>query len=66
MVQGKNSWSSGLLPKEMQSYEALFGGCEPLDADYKYTVEVFALSKKLSLSNGFKYNELPHAIDGNV
>ncbi|MGL6124951.1 MAG: YbhB/YbcL family Raf kinase inhibitor-like protein [Metamycoplasmataceae bacterium] len=66
MVQGKNSWSSGLLPKEMQSHETLFGGCAPPNGDHKYDVEVFALNKKLNLTNGFLYNELLHAMEGNI
>ncbi|MGL5590908.1 MAG: YbhB/YbcL family Raf kinase inhibitor-like protein [Metamycoplasmataceae bacterium] len=66
MVQGKNSWSSGLLPKEMQSHATLFGGCAPPNGDHKYTVKVFALDKKVKLSNGFFYNDLKHEIEGHV
>ncbi|MGL5732970.1 MAG: YbhB/YbcL family Raf kinase inhibitor-like protein [Metamycoplasmataceae bacterium] len=66
MVQGKNSWASGLLPKEMQSHETLFGGCAPPNGDHKYTVKLYALDKKVKLDNGFMYNDLKHAIEGSV
>ncbi len=66
IVQGMNSSSSPLLPKEMQSHEPIFSGCAPPDTDHKYTVKVYALNKKLNLVNGFKHNELINALEGSV
>lgn len=69
LLEGVNSWNSGIIPKEwhLNKEEATsFGGCAPPDTDHLYTIELYALIKKLELSPGFMMNELLKAMKGNV
>lgn len=66
LIQGKNSWASGLLPKEVQDHDALFGGPAPPNEDHEYTLEVYALDKTLNLENGFLGNDFKKSIRGHV
>ncbi len=67
MVQGKNSWSSGLITKdtENKNYQK-FGGCAPPNCDHEYMVKVFALDSTLDLKDGFMMNELIKKMEGHV
>jgi len=65
-VQGKNSWSSGLLDESSQDHDAFYGGPAPPNSDHEYTVEVYALDKMLPLKNGFLGNELKKAMKGHI
>lgn len=69
LVEGVNSWSSGIIPKEYQlsaEEASTYGGCAPPDKDHLYTLEVYALDKKLDLSPGFMMNDLLKAMKGHV
>lgn len=43
--------------------DSIFVGPTPPDKDHRYTIEVFALSDKTGLEDGFYYNELLDAVD---
>ena len=61
--QGKNSFSSPLLGMDFTEIDSIFVGPTPPDKDHRYTIEVFALSDKTGLEDGFYYNELLDAVD---
>ncbi|HEL1624816.1 TPA: YbhB/YbcL family Raf kinase inhibitor-like protein [Streptococcus suis] len=60
--QGKNSFSSPFLETDYTEIDSIFVGPTPPDKDHRYTLEVFALSAKTDLKNGFYYNELLDAV----
>ncbi|MES2203987.1 MAG: YbhB/YbcL family Raf kinase inhibitor-like protein [Pseudomonadota bacterium] len=69
LLQGVNSWGSGIIPKEYQLSKedaSRYGGCAPPDKDHLYTIELYALDKKLDLPSGFMMNELLKAMKGHV
>lgn len=67
MVQGKNSWHSGLLPESMREQKLhLFGGCAPPDKDHEYKIKVYALDTMLDLQEGYHLNEFKKAKKGHV
>lgn len=69
LLEGVTSWSSGIIPEEWRlskEEDAGFGGCAPPDQEHLYTVEVYALDKKLALSRGFMMNDLLKAMKGHV
>jgi len=69
LLEGMTSWSSGIIPEEWRlskEEDAGFGGCAPPDQEHLYTVEVYALDKKLALSRGFMMNDLLKAMKGHV
>lgn len=69
LLEGVTSWSSGLLSPEWhlnKEDDAGFGGCAPPDREHLYTIELYALETKLTLSRGFYMNELIKAMDGHV
>ncbi len=69
LLQGVNSWASGIVPEEWHlSHEeaTAFGGCAPPDKPHVYTIELYALDKKLDLKSGFYMNDLLHAMKGHV
>ncbi|MCL2115245.1 MAG: YbhB/YbcL family Raf kinase inhibitor-like protein [Methanobrevibacter sp.] len=53
MVQGKNSFGT-----------RGYGGPTPPDKTHTYTIKVYALKSKVSLSNGFSYSQFNKAIKG--
>lgn len=57
LIQGKNSFSSPLLGADFTEIENVFVGPTPPDKNHRYTLNVFALSEKTNLENGFYYNE---------
>ena len=61
--QGKNSFSSPLLGMDFTEIDSIFVGPTPPDKDHRYTIEVFALSDKTGLEDGFYYNELLDSVD---
>ena len=61
--QGKNSFSSPLLGMDFTEIDSIFVGPTPPDKDHRYTIEVFALSDKTGLEDGFYYNELLDVVD---
>lgn len=67
LVQGKNSWSSGLITKDTENkvYQK-FGGCAPPNADHEYSIKVYALDKMLEINNGFMLNELIRKMKGHI
>ena len=69
LLEGVNSWASGILPEawKLTPEEATrYGGCAPPDQPHLYTIELYALDKKLALQKGFFMNELIHAMSGHV
>lgn len=69
LLEGVTSWSSGIIPKEWRlskEEDAGFGGCAPPDKEHLYTIELYALDKKLALPRGFMMNELLKAMKGHV
>jgi Raf kinase inhibitor-like YbhB/YbcL family protein len=69
LIQGVTSWSSGIISQEWQlsiDADANYGGCAPPDKDHRYTLEVYALDKKLHLKPGFYKNELVWAMEGHI
>lgn len=69
LVEGVTSWSSGIIPEEWRlskEDDAGFGGCAPPDQEHLYTIELYALDKKLELPRGFMMNELLKAMRGHV
>ena len=69
LLEGVTSWSSGIIPEEWRltkEDDAGFGGCAPPDKEHLYTVELYALDKKLELPRGFMLNDLLKAMKGHV
>lgn len=68
IVQGKHSWALdleiGMDEKDPLSY--YYGGPAPEDRPHEYELQLFALSEKLELENGYYYNEFLKAIRGKV
>lgn len=66
LLEGVTSWYSKLLPEEsrMSKEDSTgYGGCAPPDQSHRYTIYVYALSKKLNLERGFYANELLKAME---
>lgn len=64
LLEGVTSLYSKLLPDRMTKEDSIgYGGCAPPDQDHRYTVYVYALSKKLKLERGFYTNELLKAME---
>ena len=69
LLEGVTSWSSGIIPEDWRinkADDAGFGGCAPPDKEHLYTIELYALDKKLMLSQGFFMNDLLKAMKGHV
>lgn len=69
LLEGVNSWASGLLPTEwkLDKEDAIgYGGCAPPDKEHCYTVKLFALDNKLNLSRGFYLNEMINQMEGHI
>lgn len=66
LIQGINSWGAPLLGKDQLTNFYFYGGCAPPDKDHTYRITAYALDQKMELKNGFKYNELMHAIKNHV
>jgi len=68
IVQGKHSWAldseTGIEDDDPLSY--YYGGPAPEDRPHEYELQLFALSEKLELKNGYYYNEFLKAIRGKV
>lgn len=68
IVQGKHSWALdpeiGMDENDPVSY--YYGGPAPEDRPHEYELQLFALSEKLELENGYYYNEFLKAIRGKV
>ncbi|WP_340571209.1 YbhB/YbcL family Raf kinase inhibitor-like protein [Staphylococcus aureus] len=56
-VQGKNSFTSGLLAEDFSEIENHYVGPTPPDKDHQYELTVYALDHSLNLTNGFYLNE---------
>lgn len=67
LIQGKNSWSSGLITKDTENKVfKKYGGCAPPNCDHEYSIKVYALDKKLDIENGFLLNELIRKMKGHI
>lgn len=69
LLEGANSWSSGLLPdasRLSQLESAAYGGCAPPDKRHQYDITLYALDITLNLDQGFYLNELLSIIEGHV
>lgn len=67
LVQGTNSWSSGLLPKPLsRKTAATYGGMAPPNAPHEYELTVYALDSEMTVQKGFYANELYHAMEGHI
>ncbi|API78984.1 YbhB/YbcL family Raf kinase inhibitor-like protein [Staphylococcus argenteus] len=55
-VQGKNSFTSGLLAEDFSEIENHYVGPTPPDRDHQYELTVYALDQLLELKNGFYLN----------
>ncbi len=69
LLQGVTSWSSGIISADWRLHkedDIGFGGCAPPDCDHRYTIELYALDKKLNLQRGFYKNELVWAMQGRI
>ncbi len=64
IIQGSNSWSSGLLGSNKHSIveSSNFGGCYPPNKDHTYTLKAYATSEKTNLKKGFFMNEFLDSI----
>ena len=51
-VQGKNSFTSGLLADDFSEIENHYVGPTPPDQDHQYELTVYALDHSLNLKNG--------------
>ncbi|NGJ56384.1 diaminopimelate decarboxylase [Staphylococcus aureus] len=56
-VQGKNSFTSGVLAEDFSEIENHYVGPTPPDQDHQYELTVYALDHSLNLKNGFYLNE---------
>ncbi len=69
LLEGITSWSSAIIPEESRlskEEDIGFGGCAPPDQEHLYTIELYALDKKLELPRGFLMNHLLKAMKGHV
>lgn len=69
LLEGVTSWSAGIIPEDWRinkADDAGFGGCAPPDKEHLYTIELYALDKKLILPQGFFMNDLLKAMKGHV
>lgn len=69
LLEGLTSWHSPIVPesRHLDKEDAIgFGGCSPPDQPHRYTIELYALNKKLDLPRGFYKNELLKAMDGSI
>lgn len=64
--QGKNSWSSRFYNVDNDYIVSHYAGPMPPEKPHRYTLTVYALKSKLSLSNGFYYNDFRDALSGQV
>lgn len=68
IVQGKHSWAMdqeiGIDENDPIGY--YYGGPAPEDRPHEYEMQLFALSERLELENGYYYNEFLKAIRGKV
>ncbi len=55
MIQGKNSFGT-----------IGYGGPTPPDKTHTYTIKIYAIEKKVKLSNGFSYSQFNKAIKGKI
>nr|WP_217705032.1 YbhB/YbcL family Raf kinase inhibitor-like protein [Victivallis sp. Marseille-Q1083] len=67
-VQGVNSWHSPLLKEQALPEEAAtgYGGMVPPNAPHRYLLTVYALDCRLTLQEGFKFNELLEGLSGHI
>ncbi len=56
-IQGKNSFTSGLLGEDFSAIDKYYVGPTPPDKDHQYELTVYALKEKLDLDNGFYLND---------
>lgn len=69
LLEGVTSWCSGIIPADWRlskEDDAGFGGCAPPDQEHLYTIELYALDKKLDVSHGFFMNDLLKAMKGHI
>ena len=69
LLEGVSSWASPIIPESWRlnvEDAAGYGGCAPPDQAHLYTVEMFALNKKLDLKRGFYMNALWKAMKGHI
>lgn len=69
LLQGLTSWSSEILPEGWglsKVDDVGFGGCAPPDQEHLYTIELYALDKRLELPSGFMMNDLLKAMKGHT
>jgi len=69
LLEGVTSWNSGIIPEDwrLDKEDATgFGGCAPPDQEHLYTIKLYALDKKLSLTRGFFMNDLRKAMKGHI
>lgn len=62
IVQGKNSFATGLIDTDFSEIENNYVGPTPPDQDHIYTLSVYALNQTIELPAGFYYNALLKSI----
>lgn len=62
-VQGKNSFTSELLPEDFSDIENHYVGPTPPDKDHQYELVVYALKEKIDLENGFYLNKFLNKVN---
>ncbi|KRM99233.1 YbhB/YbcL family Raf kinase inhibitor-like protein [Loigolactobacillus rennini] len=65
-VQGKNSLASPFIDNTDQLATERYTGPTPPDKTHHYQLTVYALDKKLALTNGYWLNEFYHAIQNHI
>lgn len=69
LLEGVTSWYSGIIPEDWKldlDDATGFGGCAPPDKTHNYTIEVYALDKKLDMQRGFYKNDLLKLMKGHI
>lgn len=62
-MQGKNSFTSELLPEDFSDIENHYVGPTPPDKDHQYELVVYALKEKIDLENGFYLNKFLNKVN---
>ncbi|UQS84055.1 YbhB/YbcL family Raf kinase inhibitor-like protein [Bombilactobacillus thymidiniphilus] len=65
-LQGKNSTAGSLIGQTNPKINQHFNGPTPPQGLHLYELRIFALDKKLNLTDGFWLNELKHAMNGHI
>ncbi|WP_105956442.1 YbhB/YbcL family Raf kinase inhibitor-like protein [Apilactobacillus quenuiae] len=63
---GYNSLAGSLIDMKSDAMSLGYVGPTPPNKKHNYTFTVYALDKKLELTDGFWYNEMIHKMDGHI